>query len=126
MAAMIAAAGLSGARIELKSVAPEELAEYYESAHYGFILRDDNVINTVANPTKMIEYLQYGIVPIVKSPNIGDFATYGYDYITYDSPLSELKPVKSPKNREVAREIISRTNDVEFRTAVLETRRTIG
>ncbi|MCE7577988.1 hypothetical protein LZS94_10810 [Aliivibrio fischeri] len=54
----------------------------YMKSCYGLILRDDNVVNNVACPTKIVEYLQYGLIPIVKSKEIGDFSQLGLEYIT--------------------------------------------
>lgn len=73
----------------IKSVKSNELEEYYKSAKYGFILREDVNVNNVACPTKLIDYLCNGVVPVVKSPNIGDFAILGYKYITYTDLLSK-------------------------------------
>ncbi len=92
-------------KIEVISVQPEELEPYYEMAHYGFILRDDILVNRVANPTKLAEYLQYGIIPIVKLVDIGDYARFDYDYISYPELDNDLTPRKSQKNRDIYREI---------------------
>jgi GT2 family glycosyltransferase len=59
-----------------------ELGEIYEHCHFGFVLRDDMVVNNVSCPTKLIEYLAFGIVPIVDTPNIGDFNAYGMRYVS--------------------------------------------
>lgn len=64
----------------LKSVSSQEVVKYYKKASMGFILRDDTIVNRVACPTKLIEYLENGVVPIVLSENIGDFNTLGYKY----------------------------------------------
>jgi len=66
-------------RVEHKQ--PMELIEEYKSCHYGFVLRDDIVVNNVACPTKIIEYIQYGIIPVMDTPNIGDFTDLGMKYI---------------------------------------------
>ena len=59
-----------------------ELNEIYTECHYGFILREDIIVNQVACPTKLVEYLANGVVPIVDSDNIGDFKTMGMRFIT--------------------------------------------
>jgi hypothetical protein len=97
--------------IILKSVAPEDLWQYYEKAHYGFILRDDILVNRVANPTKMIEYLSYGIIPIVKLEEIGDFGNYGYDRLLYTDFNSSLMPRKSVKNIVISAKISEMKGD---------------
>lgn len=72
----------------IKSVKPEDVVSYYKVSQLGFILRDDSIINRVACPTKLIEYIGLGIVPIVDSPNIGDFKVLGYSYLTIDRFLN--------------------------------------
>jgi hypothetical protein len=96
---------ISPDRIRVISVKPEELESYYELAHYGLILRDDILVNRVANPTKLAEYLQYGIIPVVKLVDIGDYARYGYEYIPYGELNNGLLPRKSRKNRDIYQEI---------------------
>ena len=95
-------------KITVISVKPEELESYYELAHYGFILRDDILVNRVANPTKLAEYLQYGIIPVVKLVDIGDYALYDYEYILYGELNNGLLPRKSQKNRDIYHEISRR------------------
>ena len=58
--------------------------EVYSISHYGFVLRDDIIVNNVACPTKIAEYLQYKIIPIVNTPNIGDFKDMGMKYLTLE------------------------------------------
>ena len=99
--------------ISVLSVKPLDLPQYYSKAHYGFILRDDIVVNQVANPTKMLEYLSFGIIPIVKSPRIGDFLHYGYEYLLYTDFKTELNPQKSSRNVEIAKEIMRSKVDLE-------------
>jgi GT2 family glycosyltransferase len=70
--------------VEIKSVSKEKIDEYYYKSDFGFILRDDIVINRVACPTKLTEYMTYGIIPIVIQPHIGDFKELGYSYLTLD------------------------------------------
>lgn len=47
-------------------------------------MRDDIIVNRVACPTKIIDYLEYGIIPIILSPEIGDFNKMEYSYIHYE------------------------------------------
>lgn len=65
-------------RVTVRSVPPERMPDEYARAHLGFVLRDDNVVNRAACPTKLQEYLAHGVVPIVLSPHIGDFDALGY------------------------------------------------
>lgn len=63
--------------VTVKNGTPEEISEVYRKAVLGFILRDDTAVNRVACPTKLMEYIQFGIIPVIKSPNIGDFGELG-------------------------------------------------
>ena len=69
-----------------------ELKEIYTECHYGFILREDSIVNQVACPTKLVEYLAMGVVPIVDSNNIGDFKTMGMRFITLEQLLQGNLP----------------------------------
>lgn len=83
-------------------------------AHYGFILRDKHILNRVAAPTKMVEYLFFGIIPIVKYEEIGDVLKLGYEYISYKSDLSNLEPKKSKKNENIAMTLLNRNSETEL------------
>lgn len=108
-------------KIKLKTVSQSELSDYYKIADYGFILRDDNVVNNVANPTKLIEYLFYGIIPIVLSPNIGDFLNYGYEYVKYEEfDINIKKPSeKNRKNIEIAQMLLKSNTQIDFKNEIL-------
>lgn len=53
-----------GVSAEIKYVPYLQLAEEIKQYKYGFILRENNVVNNVATPTKMNSYLASGIIPI--------------------------------------------------------------
>lgn len=71
--------------IEIGSVPREKVNNYYSRSTYGVILRKDDIVNHVACPTKLIEYIEAGLIPVVLSPYIGDFYKMGYSYIDYQS-----------------------------------------
>ena len=74
----------------VKTAETSEIIETYQKAHYGLIFRDSNVLNEVACPTKIMEYIQFGLVPIVKTDRIGDFHELQLNVITVeDDYLSE-------------------------------------
>ncbi|HCU57400.1 MAG TPA: hypothetical protein DF984_04095, partial [Anaerolineaceae bacterium] len=77
---------VSSKMIEIGSKTKSELSEEYKSSDFGLILREDIVVNRVACPTKLVEYLMMGIVPIMESEKIGDFASLGMKYV----PLTQL------------------------------------
>ncbi len=93
--------------IYLGSVPPSELPYYYALGHYGFIIRDDHIVNRVASPTKLFEYLSYGIIPIVDLYEIGDFGNYHYEAIHYTQLDTNLPQRKSQTNIQVAKSILS-------------------
>jgi hypothetical protein len=72
----------------LKSVAPSDVSLYYQQAQYGLVLREDVIVNRAACPTKLIEYMLNDIIPIVDSPEIGDFNKLGYRFIRYTQKIS--------------------------------------
>ncbi|MGK7361527.1 glycosyl transferase family 2 [Salmonella enterica] len=72
---------LDSRTIMVDSLPKEDVIKVMIRCHLGFVLRDDIVVNRVACPTKLIEYLECGVVPIIKSPDIGDFNTLGYSFI---------------------------------------------
>ena len=87
----------------IAAVRPEELSNYYLAANYGIMFRDDHVLNEVASPTKLSEYLFYGMVPVLTSVKVGDFVSLGIDYSTlkgFDFH-SAIDKSKSENNREI-------------------------
>jgi len=61
----------------LGTITHEELCGRYPMYDYGFLLREDVSVNRTACPTKLVEYLAYGIVPVLDSKYIGDFEKFG-------------------------------------------------
>ncbi|WP_312266703.1 hypothetical protein [Neisseria sp.] len=104
--------------ITIKSVTTDQLGSFYSESHYGFILRDDILINQVACPTKLVEYLSYGIIPIVLSPDIGDFKEMGYEYLLLDEFSKDIPLKKSLTNQKVIEKIKSE-NSYNLRDKVL-------
>lgn len=92
-------------RIFALSLTPEEISGYYTIAHYGFILRDEHILNQVASPTKLFEYLSYGIIPIMESLNIGDFLQYECEYLKVEDVTDNMHPRKSLRNIQTAQHI---------------------
>lgn len=83
---MLPPALLGSVDVEAKTHA--ELMTLYPECHYGFILREDIIVNRAACPTKLVEYLAMGIVPIVDCEDIGDFKTLGMRYVTLEDFLA--------------------------------------
>ena len=102
---------------------PSVLWKDYLKADYAFILRDDNIVNNVANPTKMIEYLFYGLVPIILSPNIGDFKEMGYEYLAlgnFDVRLLKKPDNLSVVNQDIARKLYENNQSINLKNLILK------
>lgn len=71
---------------------PQELSKYITQFHTGIVLRDDTVINKVAAPCKISDYLCLGM-PIIYSGEIGslkDFLLLYPNYSRYMININEL------------------------------------
>lgn len=51
-------------RFEIKYTSPQKLQEEFINYKYGFILRENHIVNNVATPTKMNSYLSSYLIPI--------------------------------------------------------------
>ena len=69
-----------------------------QNFHYGFCLRENHVLNRVACPTKIIEYLVLGIIPILDYEDIGDFKSMGMNYLSVKDILSHNIPTEEERN----------------------------
>lgn len=105
--------GYNFKRLIIRTVDPSELSNYYAISHYGYMLRDNTTLNRVAAPTKLIEYLYFGLTPIVKYERVGDAYRYGYEYKRFDQDLTNLPPVKSEKNKTIAKKLASLNTEVQ-------------
>jgi hypothetical protein len=76
----------------LRSARKEELPPIYARYNFGLVLRDDTAVNRVACPTKLSEYMDFGIVPVVRSPSIGDFEDERFQYVTEEEMLEGFLP----------------------------------
>lgn len=67
--------------VHIGTLPKSEIINFLSTCHMGYVLRDSILVNRVACPTKLIEYMECGVVPIIKSPDIGDFNSLGYAYV---------------------------------------------
>jgi hypothetical protein len=86
------AAEALGEAARFRVVDKAALAEAYLQADFGFVLRDPVAVNIVSCPTKLSEYLWFGVVPVVKTAAIGDFERLGYAYLTMSDFAGMLFP----------------------------------
>lgn len=84
--------GVSSDSIRVGTLSKDELRGKYSEASMGFLLRSDNIVNRISSPTKMNEYFQNNVVPIVFDNCVGDMAYYGYEYITLDEIYRNATP----------------------------------
>lgn len=77
-----------------------DAGEYFtinRARQYGFTLRDDIIVNEVACPTKLIDYVKYGIIPILKSDKIGDFVENGLEYVRIEDFINGRIPLEEKR-----------------------------
>lgn len=55
------------ANYEVSYIPADKLGENLRNIKYGFVLRKDCIVNNVATPTKISNYLSHGIIPIYSS-----------------------------------------------------------
>jgi glycosyltransferase involved in cell wall biosynthesis len=77
----------------------EELLRLYPECHYGFILREDIIVNRVACPTKLVEYIAMGIIPIVDCEDIGDFKSLGMQFVRLRDFMAGQLPDEEARSR---------------------------
>lgn len=100
-------AGLADkSNIYIRTVAPHELKTYYRAAHYGFMMRGDINVSRASCPTKMIEYMYYGIIPIVVTRKIGDFEEMGFESVLYLDFSEQLGTRKSSVNHQMIERLL--------------------
>lgn len=64
--------------IAYDSVPKDAVIAYYKKSSFGFVIRDNNILNKVSCPTKLVEYICNGIIPIMNDFQLGDFCGLGY------------------------------------------------
>ena len=97
----------------VSSADPVQLRKEYDACQFGFVLREDTIVNNVACPTKLVEYLLKGIIPILNTSQIGDFVNYGMFYISIEDfckghlPDNKTCLEMANKNQAVVEHIIN-------------------
>ena len=83
--------------VEIVSLPNNILMNELVGADYGFLLRDKSIINEVSCPTKLVEYLSCGVVPILDSAAIGDFLEMGMNYVRLSDFRKGLMPTEAER-----------------------------
>lgn len=95
-------------RAELKAhvrcASQKQVLSLYQLSDFGFLLRQQSIVNKVACPTKLIEYIECGVIPILDTAEIGDFSKLGLRYVSVVDFYSGNLPDR------VAREEMARVN----------------
>ncbi len=83
MAEALAAEGAApdGAALALAAASQAQVFATYPRCDFGLLLREDCVVNRVACPTKLVEYLRFGVIPVLATPDVGDFAALGMRWV---------------------------------------------
>lgn len=66
-------AGIPVDRFIIRSIGYDEVPKFCAAGDFGFLLRQDIVLNHVASPVKFSEYLAAGL-GVITSPNVGDIS----------------------------------------------------
>lgn len=92
------------------SVDPHQVPDYYLTCTYGFVLRDPVLLNQVACPTKLVEYLHWGVIPIVLTPDIGDFNELGFAFVSLEDFRAGMMPDegKATRMRAINRQVVEK------------------
>ncbi|MCD7924068.1 MAG: hypothetical protein LUI85_04970 [Bacteroides sp.] len=77
-------------------VSQEEMQKALSDCKFGFIIREDNIVNNVATPTKLGAYLSNGVIPVLNGTvyYFNDLSTK-YKYIVnvnIDDPYRAIEP----------------------------------
>lgn len=81
--------------VTLRSVNREEATSIVRKSNFFLALREDNLINRVACPTKIAEGISLGALPVFRTQNIGDFKSRGLKYVKITDFLAGRLPVPS-------------------------------
>ena len=97
---------------EIDYVKKEDLPSKLSLCKFGFVLRDDTLINNVSTPTKLSTYLSCGVIPIFSS-SILDFKKM-MENKKYKIVYNSTHFLDDIKNMEVVdiNEIINEYNDI--------------
>ena len=76
----------------IDNISHDEIEKELLKSDFGFVLRENNIVNMVACPTKLIEYIKYGVIPILLNDKLGDFKKNGLQYIRYEDLLDRKLP----------------------------------
>ena len=103
-------------------VPPEELPCAIADAKFGLLLREDNIVNNIATPTKLSSYMSCGLIPIVSSC-IKDYSKHmkGEEcFVLVDNNLNAEgldHLIETPTDFNVVRDSFMRYWDAQYNTS---------
>ncbi|AOB33098.1 hypothetical protein AKI39_23615 [Bordetella sp. H567] len=97
---------MDGKRISVYAARPAEVRSVYSKSNYGILCREAHIINKVACPTKLIEYLSFAVLPIMGTPQVGDFTDMGMCYATMEQFSASHLPTGIEYSEMVANNFI--------------------
>jgi hypothetical protein len=92
-------------RIVVTSETPQAARRRLRTFAYGFCLREDLVLNRVACPTKLVDYIAAGVVPVLSFADIGDFARLGLQSLSLEAFLAGRIPTEPERAAMAERNI---------------------
>lgn len=87
---------------EIKSVPQELVRQELKDISYGFVIREDSIVNRVATPTKLSSYLAAGVLPI--------YSTCLRDFSRATRKMNLALPLKDNDEEKAAKNIIDFIN----------------
>ncbi|WP_180090106.1 glycosyltransferase [Acinetobacter sp. YH12219] len=84
----------------------QEIENFLSAASFGFLIRDDIVVNNVASPIKLAEYLSCG-VNVISTKGITSYKNLieQAGYIVNDKNLDSIREIKFEANEEKALQV---------------------
>lgn len=78
--------------VSLSRGTKEQVKQELFKSHFSFVLRDDHILNRVSCPTKYVEALGTGNIPVVKFKQLGDFDDLG----VFSLSVEDIKAKRFP------------------------------
>lgn len=88
--------------IVIRSASHAEVLATYPKYDFGILLRKDSTVNRVACPTKLIEYMSFGVIPILDTVHVGDFVGMGMKYVPVDEYADGIIPDPGERKKMAA------------------------
>lgn len=100
---------------EIDFVPVEQLQERMKEVKYGFIIREDEILNRVATPTKLSTYMANGIIPIYSSCLEGLNEVVGDSkYVVRLNDFEDINPIIASIRQEIDAEDVREDYKIHF------------